>query len=93
MQIRPEGASGRGIHQTCDRVPQASEPERNSNKPLQLIEKLSVARFHQASPLVQMQWKREASEPCHKTEPGNQLTHNKRIAALSATVPEVQMQQ
>ena len=34
---------------------QASEPERNSNKPPQHIEKLSITRIQQASPLVQMQ--------------------------------------
>ena len=50
MQMRTGGTSGRGIHQTRSRVVQASEPENNSNKPLQLIERLSVAGFQQASP-------------------------------------------
>ena len=30
MQMCLGGTSGRGIHQTCNRVPQASEPERNT---------------------------------------------------------------
>ena len=91
MQICPEGASGRGIHQTRNRVANASEPERNSKNPLQHIEKLSIAKFQQVSPLVQMQWKRGASEPCRKAEFSNQLTHNKRVVRSSATTPEVQI--
>ncbi len=63
MQTCPGGTSGRGIHQTRNRTAQASGPRQNSKNPLQLIEKLSVARFQQASPPVQMQWKRRASEP------------------------------
>ena len=55
MQMRTGSTSGKGLHQTRSRVVQASEPENNSNKPLQLIERLSVAGFQQASPLVQMQ--------------------------------------
>ena len=55
MQMCPGGASGWGIRQTRNRTAQASEPEPNSKKPLQHIEKLSVARFQQASPPVQMQ--------------------------------------
>ena len=47
---------------------QASEPRQNSKNPLQLIEKLSVAGFQQASPPVQMQRKRRASEPRIKAE-------------------------
>ena len=39
-----------------------------------------------------MQRKRGASEPYSKAESGSQAAHNKRIAGLSATVPEVQMQ-
>ena len=93
MQIYTGSTSDRGFHQTRNRVANASEPERNSKKPLQHIEKLYIAKFHQASPQVQMPWKRGASEPCGKAESGSQPTHNKRIAALSATVPEVQMQQ
>ena len=41
--------------------------------------------------LVQMQRKRVASEPCSKAESSSQPTHNKCIAGLSATVPEVQI--
>ena len=63
MQIRHGSTSERGLHQTRSRVAQASEPENNSNKPLQLVERLSVVRFQQASPPVQMQRKRRASEP------------------------------
>ena len=70
---------------------QASEPERNSNKPPQHIEKLSITRIQQAHFLVQMQRQREASEPCSKAESGTQSTHNKHIAGLSATVPVVQI--
>ncbi len=91
MQMRPRGVSGRGLHQTRSRTAHASEPESNSNKPLQLIEKLFVAGFQQAHLLVQMQRKRRASEPCIKAESGIQPTHNKRVARLSATVPVVQM--
>ena len=92
MQMHSGGASCRGINQTHSRVAQASEPENNSNKPLQLVERLSVVRFQQASSPVQMQRKRGVSEPCIKAESGSQSIHNKRIAGLSATVPEVQMQ-
>ena len=91
MQIRHGSTSGRGIHQTRNRTAQASEPEPNSKKPLQHIEKLSVARLQQASPPVQMQRKRGASEPRIKAESGSQAAHNKRVARLSATVPEVQI--
>ena len=91
LQIHSGGTLERGIHQTRNRVANASEPEQSPRNSLQFIETLPIARIHQASPLVQMQWKREASEPCHKTEPGNQLTHNKRIARLSATTPMVQI--
>ena len=55
MQIRPGGTSGRGIHQTRSRTAHASEPEQNSKNRLQHIEKLSIVRLHQESPLVQMQ--------------------------------------
>ena len=91
MQIRHGSTSERGLHQTRSRVAQASEPENNSNKPLQLVERLSVVRFQQASPPVQMRRQRGASEPCSKAESGSQLSHNKRIAGLSATATEVQM--
>ena len=91
MQMCPGGASSRGIHQTRSRTAHASEPEQNSKNPLQLIEKLSIARFQQESPLVQMQWKRVASEPCIKAESGTQSTHNKRVARISATTPVVQI--
>ena len=69
----------------------ASEPEQNPRNSLQHIETLSIVRLHQASPLVQMQWKRGASEPCRKAESGSQTTHSKRIARLSATAPVVQI--
>ena len=91
MQTCPGGASGWGIRQTRSRVAQASEPEQNPKNPLQHIEKLSVAGFQQASPPVQMQRKRRVSEPCSKAESGSQTAHNKRVAGLSATVPEVQI--
>ena len=70
---------------------QASEPELNPRNSPQLIEKLSVARVKQASPLVQMQRKRVASEPRIKTESGSQPTHSKRVASISATMPVVQI--
>ncbi len=70
---------------------QASEPESNSNKLLQLIEKLFIARFQQTSPLVQMQWKRGVSEPCIKAESGSQVAHNEHVARLPTTVPVVQI--
>ena len=91
MQMCPGGTSGKGIHQTRNRTAHASEPELNPKNPLQLIEKLSIARVKQAHPLVQMQWKMGASEPCRKAESGSQPTHNKRIARLSTTVPVVQI--
>ena len=69
----------------------ASEPEQNSKDSLQRIEKLFVARFKQAHPLVQMQRKRRASEPCHKAESGSQPTHSKRVARSSTTTPVVQI--
>ena len=70
---------------------QASEPEQNPKNSLQLIERFSVVWFQQASPLVQMQRKMGASEPCSKAESGSQAAHNKRVARLSATVPVVQI--
>ncbi len=91
MQIHPGSASGRGIHQTRNRTAHASEPELNPRNSLQHIEKLSIAKFQQESPLVQMQQKRRASEPCRKAESGSQLTHNKRVARISATTPVVQI--
>ena len=91
MQICPGGVSGMGIHQTRCRTAHASEPEQNSKNTLQHIETLSIARLHQTSLLVQMQRKRRASEPCHKTESGTQSTHNKRVVILSATTPVVQI--
>ena len=91
MQTCPGGTSGWGIRQTRSRTALASEPERNSNKPPQHIERLSIAPFQQASPPVQMQWKSGASEPCSKAESGSQPAHNKCIAEFSATVPVVQI--
>ena len=38
-----------------------------------------------------MQWKRGASEPRNKAKFNTQLTHNKQIARLSATIPVVQI--
>ena len=55
MQIRHGGTSERGIPERCNRTAQASEPENNSNKPPQFIEKLFIARIQQASPPVQME--------------------------------------
>ena len=91
IQIHPGSASGRGLHQTRNRTAHASEPKQNPRNSPQLIEKLSIARFQQASPLVQMQRKRRASEPCRKAESGSQTARNKRIARLSATTPMVQI--
>ena len=91
LQMCPGGASGGGVHKTCSRTAQASEPEQNPKNSLQHIEKLSVARSHQESLLVQMRRQRVASEPCSKAESSSQPTHNKCIAGLSATVPLVQM--
>ena len=90
--MRPGGVSGKGVHQPRNRTAQASEPEQNPKNSLQLVEILSVVWFQQASPLVQMQRKSGASEPCSKAGSGGQAAHNKRVARLSATVPEVQMQ-
>ena len=91
LQIYPGGASCRSIYQTRNRTAQASEPEQNPKKSSQHIEKLSITRFWQASPPVQMQRKRRASEPCIKAESSRQPTHNKHIAGLSVTVPMVQI--
>ena len=91
MQIRHGGTSERGIPERCNRTAQASEPEQNPKNSLQLVDRLSVVRFQQASPPVQMQWKRGVSEPCGKAESGSQPAHNKYIAEFSATVSEVQI--
>ena len=91
MQMHSGGTSGRGIRQTRNKTAQASEPEQNSKNQPQFIDKLSIARFKQASPPVQMQWKRRASEPYHKTESGSQTANNKRIARFFETAHEVQM--
>ena len=91
MQIHSGGASGWGIRQTRSRTAHASEPEQNSKNLPQFIEKLFIAWFWQASPLVQMQRKRGVSEPCSKAGSGGQAAHNKRVARLSATVPVVQI--
>ena len=58
MQIRPGGVSGRGFHQTRSRTAHASEPKQSPRNSLQFIETLPIARIHQASPLVQMPWKK-----------------------------------
>ena len=91
MQMCPGGTSGRGIHQTRSRTAHASEPKQNPRNSLQFIETLLIARLQQAHSQVQMPWKREASEPCGKTEFSNQLAHNKHIARISATTPMVQI--
>ena len=91
MQMCPGCVSGRGIHQTRSRTAHASEPELNPRNSLQCIEKLFVARFKQAQPLVQMQRKRVASEPRIKAESDTQPTHSKRVASISATMPVVQI--
>ena len=64
LQMRPGGASGWGTPERANRTAQASEPERNSKKSLQHIEKLSIARLQQTHPLVQMRRQREVSAPC-----------------------------
>ena len=91
MQIRHGSTSGKGLHQTRDSTAHASEPEQNPKNSLQLIERLSVVWFQQASPPVQMQRKMGASEPCSKVESGSQAAHNKHIAGLLATTPMVQI--
>ena len=91
MQIRPGGTLERAIHQTRNRTAQASEPEQNSKNPLQRIEKLPIAKFQQESPLVQMQRKMGASEPCCKAESNSQPTHSKRVVRPSAITPVVQI--
>ena len=91
LQMCPGGASGWGIRQTRNRTAHASEPRQNTKDSLQFIEKLSITRIQQAHSLVQMQRQREASEPCIKAKSNRQPTHNKRIARLSATAPEVQI--
>ena len=55
MLMHTGSTSERGIPERSSRTAQASEPERNSNKPPQHIERLSIVRFQQAPPLVQMQ--------------------------------------
>ena len=87
----PGGASGWGTPERANRTAQASEPRQNTKDSLQHIERLSIAKFQQESPLVQMQWKSGASEPRSKAESGSQTAYNKHIARLSATAPEVQM--
>ena len=91
MQMCPEDASGRGIHQTRNRTAHASEPRQNLKNPLQLIEKLFIAKFKQESHLVQMQRKMGASEPCCKAESNSQPTHSKRVVRPSAITPVVQI--
>ena len=55
LQMCPGGTSGWGIRQTRNRTAQASEPRQNPKNTLQFIEKLSITRIQQASPLVQIQ--------------------------------------
>ena len=55
MQTCPGGASGRGTPERANRTAQASEPRQNTKDSLQHIERLSIAKFQQESPLVQMQ--------------------------------------
>ena len=85
------GTSERGISERCNRTAHAFEPEQNPKNSLQLIERLSVVWFQQASPPVQMQRKMEASEPYSKAGSGGQVAHNKRVARISATTPVVQI--
>ena len=92
-QMYTGSTSERVIPERSSRTAQASEPEQNPRNSLQFTETLPIAKLHQASPLVQMQWKRGASEPCRKAESGSQPAHNKRVVRLSATAPVVQMQQ
>ena len=89
--MHPGGTSGRGIHQTRSRTAHASEPELNPRNSLQHIEKLSIARFQQASSLVQMQRKMGASE--QEQNPRNSLQHIERlsIAKFRQASPLVQM--
>ena len=68
MQMCLGGTSGRGIHQTRSKTAHASEPRQNPKNSPQLIDKLSIAKFQQESPLVQMQRKRGAPEPYSKTK-------------------------
>ena len=91
MQMCPGGAYGKCIHERASRTEHASELKQNPRNPLQFIERLPIAKFHQASSLVQIQRKREASEPRIKVKSGSQPAHNKRIARISATVPVVQI--
>ena len=91
LQIHSGGASGRGSHQTRNRTAQASEPRQNPRNSPQHIEKLSIAKFQQESPLVQMQRKMGASEPCCKAESNSQPTHSKRVVRPSAITPVVQI--
>ena len=67
MQMCPGGTSGKGIHQTRNRTAHASEPEQNPKNQPQHIERLSIAKFQQETPLVQMPGKRRASETCRKS--------------------------
>ena len=92
MQIRPGGTSDRGFHQTRNRVANASEPERNSKNPLQFIERLPIAKFHQASSLVQMQRKKGASEPERNSKKPLQHIEKLSIAKFHQASPLVQMQ-
>ena len=91
IQMCPGGAYGKCIHERASRTEHASELKQKPRNSPQFIETLSIARFQQASPLVQMQWKREAPEPCRKAESGSQPTHNKYIARFSTTEPVVQI--
>ena len=92
MQMCPGGVSGRGIHQTRSRTAHASEPEQNPKNSLQLIEKLSIARFQQASPLVQMQRERDASEPEQNSKDSLQRIEKLSVARFKQAQPLVQMQ-
>ena len=91
MQMCHGGAYGKCIHERASRTAHASEPEQNPKNQPQHIERLPIAKFQQETLLVQMQWKRRASEPCRKAESGSQPSHSKRVVRLSATAPVVQI--
>ena len=86
------GTLERGIHQTRNRTAHASEPEQNSKNPLQHIEKLSIVRLHQESPLVQMWQKKEASEPGQNPRNPPQLTERLSVARFQQAHSQVRMQ-
>ena len=87
----PRRCFWRGVPQNVQQNSPGHLNRKETQKPLQYIEKLYIARLQQTHPLVQMRRQRETSEPLSKAESGSQLFHNKCIAGLSATAPEVQI--